>query len=78
MHKICERTDTKIVTAYKHLHTNFKKKIQAQKKTLVNLSLLGDQYLLKTELMNAVKFPTGSDLQSDNRILESKEVTVDK
>jgi len=25
MHKICERTDTKIVTAYKHLHTNLKK-----------------------------------------------------
>jgi len=49
-----------------------------QQKTLVDLSLLGVQCLLKTEPMNAVKFPTGLDLLSDNQRLESKEVMVDK
>jgi len=49
-----------------------------RQKTPVDLSLLADQYPLKKELMNAVKFPTGLDLWSDSRTLESKEVTVDK
>jgi len=49
-----------------------------RQKTLVDLSLLADQYPLKKEQMNAVKFPTGLDLWSDSRTLESKEVTVDK
>ena len=66
------------VFAYSLPHSKNSSPKMRRQKTLVDLSLLADQYPLKKEQMNAVKFPTGLDLWSDSRTLESKEVTVDK